>query len=422
MKKKIFHYLADLRFAIIMLTLISLCSIIGTLIEQEQSIAFYKLNYPFSKIGFQLINWSNILYFNFDHIYTTGWFLSLLVLFGFSLLTCTLIQQFPSLKIVRRCQFFRIIKQFNVLFTSKTLVSSFFPQIITSLKKQNYTLFQQKNTLYFYKGLIGKIAPIFVHFSIILILTSTLISAINGFKAQQILEKLEVNHIQNVLSDGKFTYIPNITYRINDSWINYKNEQLISQFYSNFSILNKFGIEVKNQTNFINFPFIYRKLYYYQTDWNLTKIRLIFESNQLFEFPLLKSGSTDDKIWLTWIVSNLKKKTGILLILDNLLTYLSVYNNQGMFLGNLELNEKFIFQSTVTFLEVLNSIGLQVKNDPGTLLLYDSFLFLLVSIFLSYINYTQIWILYKNSVFLLGTTNNRTVVDLKRSYLVYLSL
>ena len=41
-----FRTIADLRFAIFILLLISFCSIIGTVIEQDQSIETYKINYP----------------------------------------------------------------------------------------------------------------------------------------------------------------------------------------------------------------------------------------------------------------------------------------------------------------------------------------------------------------------------------------
>ena len=44
MKQKILKSFADLRFAIILLLLIALFSIIGTIIEQDQSIETYKIN------------------------------------------------------------------------------------------------------------------------------------------------------------------------------------------------------------------------------------------------------------------------------------------------------------------------------------------------------------------------------------------
>ena len=46
MKQNLFRTIADLRFSIFILLLISFCSILGTVIEQDQSIEIYKLNYP----------------------------------------------------------------------------------------------------------------------------------------------------------------------------------------------------------------------------------------------------------------------------------------------------------------------------------------------------------------------------------------
>jgi cytochrome c biogenesis protein ResB len=43
MKQKIFRLVADLRFSIFILLLISFFSIIGTVIEQDQSLEIYKL-------------------------------------------------------------------------------------------------------------------------------------------------------------------------------------------------------------------------------------------------------------------------------------------------------------------------------------------------------------------------------------------
>ena len=106
MKQKILKLVADLRFAIFILLLISFCSIIGTIIEQDQSIEIYKSNYPLTNPVLGILTWDLILKFGLDHVYKTWWFYTLLFLFGLSLITCTILQQLPSLKIARRCQFF----------------------------------------------------------------------------------------------------------------------------------------------------------------------------------------------------------------------------------------------------------------------------------------------------------------------------
>ena len=107
MRQSIFKIIADLRFAITILLIIASASIIGTVIEQDQSIETYKLNYPLTNRVFGFLSWDIILKFGFDHVYTTWWFITFIILFGISLLTCTFLQQLPSLKIAKRCQFFR---------------------------------------------------------------------------------------------------------------------------------------------------------------------------------------------------------------------------------------------------------------------------------------------------------------------------
>ena len=54
MKQNAFKSIADLRFAIFILLVIAAFSIIGTVIEQDQSIETYKLNYPITNpvLGF----------------------------------------------------------------------------------------------------------------------------------------------------------------------------------------------------------------------------------------------------------------------------------------------------------------------------------------------------------------------------------
>ena len=175
MKQNIFKSIADLRFAIFILLIIASFSIIGTVIEQDQSIETYKVNYPLTNKIFGFLSLDLIIQFGFDHIYKTWWFITLIFLFGVSLSTCTLLQQFPSLKIARRCQFFRTTQQFGRLNISTNLKHFISSQLLFKIKEKNYSIFQQKSIFYCYKGLIGRIAPIIVHFSMIIILIGSII-------------------------------------------------------------------------------------------------------------------------------------------------------------------------------------------------------------------------------------------------------
>ena len=420
MKQKIFRVVADLRFSIFILLLISFFSIIGTIIEQEQSIETYKINYPLTNPVFGFLTWDRILAFGLDQVYKTWWFFSLIFLFGLSLISCTFLQQLPSLKIARRCQFFRKPGQFYRLKIFTTLTNFSFNKILLRIKSDQYSIFQQKNIVYCYKGLIGRIAPILVHFSMILILLGTIIGSLFGFKAQEIVPKTENFHIQNILSNGQMSIIPKTSTRINDFWITYTKNRTISQFYSDISILDSQGNETKRKTISVNDPLIHENVYYYQTDWNLTALRFQDSTNEIIEYPLLNILNIPNKIWLTWISTNKSLNEGLIALIDNLEGYCSIYDESGAFLGNIELNETMNFQQPLTFLEIISSTGLQIKNDPGIPMIYIGFFFLMLSTLLSYITYSQIWIIQKNQKLFIGGTTNRALFNFELEFLKFI--
>lgn len=420
MKQTIFRLVADLRVSIFILLLISFFSITGTLIEQDQAIETYKLNYPLTNPVFGFLTWDYILRFGLDHVYKTWWFYALIFLFGLSLISCTFLQQVPSLKIARRCQFFRTTGQFYRLKISTILNNFSFNKILLKIKEEKYSIFQQKNITYCYKGLIGRIAPIIVHFSMILVLLGTIIGSLFGFKAQEIVPKTEHFHIQNIINNGQFTFIPNPSARINDFWITYTKNRTISQFYSDISILNSQGTEVTRKTISVNYPLVYKGIYYYQTDWNLIGLRFQNLTNEIIEYPLLNVLNNQNKVWLTWISNNNSLNEGIVAIIDNLEGYCSIYNEKGKFLGNIELNESITFDQPITLSEIISSTGLQIKTDPGIPIIYIGFFFLMLSTLISYITYSQIWMVQKNKKLFIGGTTNRALFDFELEFLKFL--
>ena len=416
MKQKLFRLVADLRFSIFILLLISCCSIIGTIIEQDQTIEIYKNNYPLTNPIFGFLTWDRILIFGLDHVYKTWWFFTLIFLFGLSLISCTFLQQLPSLKLARRCQFFRTTNQFYRLKIFTTQNDFSINKILSRIKQNKYAIFQQKNIFYCYKGLIGRIAPILVHFSVILVLVATIVGSIFGFKAQEIVPKTENFHIQNILTNGRFTIIPKTSARVNDFWILYTKSKTISQFYSDISILDSDGNETKKKTISVNYPLVNNNIYYYQTDWNLIGLRFQNIEKKVIEYPLVNVLNNQNKIWLTWINDDKSLNKGLIAIIDNLQGYCSIYDDTGKFLGNLELNESFSSNQSATLLEIISSTGLQIKTDPGIPLIYAGFMFLMISTLLSYLTYSQIWIIQKQKRLYIGGTTNRAVFDFELEF------
>lgn len=408
--------MADLRFAIAILLIIAFSSIIGTIIEQDQSIETYKLNYPITNPVLGFLSWNIILKFGFDHVYKTWWFISFIFMFGTSLLSCTFLQQVPSLKIARRCQFFRTTQQFNRLNITKNISHLNLAQLLFKIKDRQYSIFQQKNIAYCYKGLIGRIAPLIVHFSMILILLGSVLGAIGGFKAQEIVPKTETFHIQNILSNGQFTLIPKTSARVNDFWITYTKQKTVNQFYSQISILNNDGNEIRQETIFVNSPAQYNGITYYQTDWNLIGLR-VKDKNQIpVQYPLTSVLNDRDKIWLSWVPLNSDLTDGFTLLINNLQGYCSIYNKFGDFIGNLELNETLNVNSFLTLIDIISSTGLQIKADPGIPVIYAGFGFLMISTLVSYITYSQIWIVKDQNNYYIGGNTTRATYDFELEF------
>ena len=302
-------------------------------------------------------------------------------------------------------------RQFDKLRISQVVSSSKLNKLLFEIKNNQYSIFHQKNIIYCYKGLVGRLAPIIVHFSMILILTGSIIGAIGGFKAQEIVPKTEMFYIQNILTNGKFTKIPKLSTRINDFWITYSKQRTINQFYSNLSILNNNGKEIKQKTVFVNSPAQFQNITFYQTDWSLVGLRVKSKNSLINQYLLINISTSKDKVWLSWIPIDQNVNNGFTILTNSLEGYCSVYNTLGQFIGNLELNETLKNNSYLTLLDILSSTGIQIKSDPGIPIIYLGFGILMLSTLVSYVSYSQIWMIIEIGELLIGGNTTRAILD-----------
>ena len=163
--------LTDLKFAILILGIIALLSSVGSFIEQDESLTFYQENYKLENPIYGFISWKLIINLGIDHIYTTWWFLTLLIILGISLIGCTISRQFPLVERSKEYFFKTKKKSFIELpfFARFKNVYYLKELVLLKLQNMNFYLYQRKNLIYGYKGLIGRISPILVHISLILI-------------------------------------------------------------------------------------------------------------------------------------------------------------------------------------------------------------------------------------------------------------
>ena len=415
---KFIYLLGNLRLAIVLLLFIALISSLGTIIEQEKTISFYETNYPITNPVAGFINSDLILFFGLDHVYTTSWFLVLLFLFGGSLLSCTFSRQIPSLKLARLWKFFRRGNKIDKLGIAFSLNKGSLAQFSYLLRERNYNVIQQGPYLYAYKGLVGKIGPILVHLSIICILVGSIFGSLTGFMLQEIVPKEELFHLQNIISSGSLSYIPqNFEGYINDFNIAYNDQGMVDQFYSEIDILdNNLQIQ-KEKTIFVNEPLRYSGVTFYQTDWSIVSLKFTLNKKENVDIQLREiAGENTSRFWIGSLGYGSDNK--VLVVLQDLTGKYLLYDSEKRLLGQSDIGHKIFFNGNELRLnKILPSTGLQIKSDPGIPLVYIGFLFLIFSVLLSYTSYFQIWVVKKqNKVYVYGDTN-RAIYFFEKSIL-----
>jgi cytochrome c biogenesis protein len=399
----------DLKFALFILIIIAISSSIGSFIEQDEALQFYQENYPITKPIYGFIDSNLIINLGLDHVYRTFWFLTLLIILGICLISCTITRQFPLFLNSKEYLFKEKKKSFGSLpfFVKIQNIYYIKETIVLKLQKMNFYIYQNKNLIYGYKGLIGRISPILVHFSLIVILTGASIGAFKNFKAQEVLPKGELFHIQNPIGIGWFTALPTINARVNDFWVEYEKKK-IHQFYSNISILDNYGNEIKNQTISVNNPLRYNNVDFYQSDWNLLGIRIKkINENKIYEFPLF-SLKENNKGWITWLENENKNYS---LIFDQLENNFLLYDEKGNFLCVKNVGETIL--NDFSIIDVLPATGLLLKYDPSIPIIYFGFGLLMITSSLSYLPYTQIWVFNKGKNSWVGGITNRGKIQLE---------
>ncbi|MEG4058148.1 MULTISPECIES: cytochrome c biogenesis protein [unclassified Microcoleus] len=418
-KREILPVLADLRLAIILLLTIAFFSISGTVIEQGQSVPFYQSNYPEHPALFGFLTWKVVLIAGLDHVYRTWWFLSILILFGSSLTACTFTRQFPALKAARRWKFYEEPKQFEKLALSAELETVALTSLEPLLQQKNYRIFREGEKVYARKGIIGKVGPIIVHASMLIILAGSIWGAMTGFLGQEIVPSGETFQVQNILDAGPWAgpQIPkDWSMRVNRFWIDYTPEGGIDQFYSDLSVLDKTGQEVDRKTIHVNEPLRYRGVTFYQADWAIAAVRVRLNKSPVLQLPMAQLDTQGKgRIWGAWIPTKPDLSAGVSLLAKDLQGTMLVYGTDGKLLTTVRAGTAVEVNGVMlTIDEVVGSTGLQIKADPGIPIVYTGFGLLMLSVLMSYLSHSQIWALEKDGKLYVGGRTNRAQVTFER--------
>ncbi len=417
--RRLLGIVANLRLAILLLLAIAIFSITGTVIEQGESLNFYQANYPEDPALFGFLTWQVILKVGLNHVYSTWWFLSLLVLFGSSLTACTFTRQLPALKAARRWQFYQKPRQFKKLALSAELDKGSHDSLIPLLEKRNYKIFREDNALYARKGIIGRIGPIVVHAAMLITLAGAIWGAITGFLAQEIIPSGITFQVQNIFEAGPLAspQIPkDWSVRVNRFWIDYTPDGTIDQFYSDLSVVDDQGQELKQKTISVNHPLRYRGVTFYQTDWGIAAVQIRVNNSPILQIPItaLDTGGRG-RLWGSWMPTKPDLSEGVSLIVKDLQGTMLVYDVNGQLASAVRVGQSIQINGVnLKIVDLIGSTGLQIKADPGVPIVYAGFGLLMLGVVMSYFSHSQIWALQEGDFFYMGGKTNRAQVTFER--------
>ncbi len=420
--RKLLQIIADLRLAIVLLLLIAVFSVTGTVIEQGESLSFYQANYPENPALFGFLSWKVILTLGLNHVYSTFWYLSLLVLFGTSLTACTFTRQFPALRAANSWKFYNKSRQFQKLALSAELDRGSIDSIKNLLEQKKYKVFQDNNTLYARKGLIGKIGPIIVHGSMLLILGGAIWGVLTGFFAQEMVASGDSFQVTNIIEAGPLAarQIPkDWGIKVNRFWIDYTPDGNINQFYSDLSVIDNEGKELDRKTIFVNQPLHHKGVTFYQTSWGIAAVNVQINNSPIFRLPMAPLDTKGKgQLWGTWIPLKPDLSEGVSLIAKDLQGTMIVYDAKGKLTSAVRPGMTLpINGANLKIIELLGSTGLQIKADPGVPFVYLGFGLLMVGVVMSYFSHSQIWALQEGDRFYVGGKTNRAQVAFEREIL-----
>ncbi|OEL35372.1 Cytochrome c biogenesis protein CCS1, chloroplastic [Dichanthelium oligosanthes] len=360
--KRTLSVLSNLPLAISEMFAIAALMALGTVIDQGEAPSYYFDKFPEDNPVFGFITWRWILTPGFDHMFSSPVFLGLLALLAASLMACTYTTQLPMVKVARRWSFTHSGERIRKQEFADSLPRASIQDLGVILMGAGYEVFTKGPSLYAFKGLAGRYAPIGVHLAMLFIMAGATLSATGSFKGSvDVPQGLnfvigDVMKPRGVLSVAPDVF--NTEVHVNRFYMEYYDSGEVSQFYSDLSLFNLDGKEVMRKTIKVNDP--------------------------------LRSMLARD------------------------LQSIVLYDQDGKFVGVRRPSSKLPIEingNEILIEDAIGSTGLDLKTDPGVPIVYAGFGALMLTTCISYLSHSQIWALQDGSTVVVGGKTNRAKLE-----------
>ncbi|KAJ4716454.1 Cytochrome C biogenesis protein Ccs1 [Melia azedarach] len=419
--RRVLSVLSNLPLAIGEMAAIAALMALGTVIEQGEAPDFYFEKYPEDNPVLGFFTWRWILTLGFDHMFSSPIFLGLLVLMGLSLMSCTYTTQIPLVKVARRWNFLHSAEAIRKQEFSDTLPRASIQDLGVILMGAGYEVFLKGPSLYAFKGLVGRFAPIGVHLAMLLIMAGGTLSATGSFRGSVTVPQGLNFVIGDVLGPTGFLSTPTDAFstevHVNKFYMDYYDSGEVKQFHTDLSLFDLGGKEVLRKTISVNDPLRYGGITIYQTDWSFSALQILKNDEGPFNLamaPLKVNG--DKKLFGTFLPVgdvNSPNVKGISMLARDLQSIV-IYDQEGKFAGVRRPNSKLpidIDSTKIVIVDAIGSTGLDLKTDPGVPIVYAGFGALMLTTCISYLSHAQIWALQDGTSVIVGGKTNRAKAE-----------
>lgn len=420
----IWNFFSSITLAVIVFTVISVTSLVGTIIEQQaepqKNILLLKKLFGESVAPSM---YSILDSLGFTDMYHSWWFITLLFIFAANLVICS-IERLPKiLKSIKDRPSHLSDEHFNIMPIKREIllkqdIANIREQTDSALKKAGFKtyIFENNNKAQIFaeKGKYNRLGVYITHLSLLMILIGAVVGINFGFNGYLNLLEGEQSAVAYHRNENEIPL--GFEIKCDDFDVEfYQNSDTPKSFMSVLTIIED-GKDVVKKTITVNDPLKYKGITFYQSSYGFSP-----SMESLFKFRITSNAGKTEEVALrfgeSFTLPDSKIKAVIsdfspALALDKrgkLFTYADSMNNPAVFIEFFEDNKPLynqwilkrypetwtVLDRTIEFKDLWRAqyTGLQVRKDPGVWLVYLGCLLMSIGLYTAlFRNHSRIWI------------------------------
>jgi cytochrome c biogenesis protein len=383
---------ASVKLTVLLLVLTATTILIGAWCPQEAQQGRDKVLETFgTDFGSQLIK------YGIADIYHSPFFLGLIGLLTVNMVACSVQRVFPKVRSLTQpmpSMKEEAIGKMSVCASKqyKAPADLVLQRVQTRLRSQGYVVSAADTRLTAHWGKWGRLAPTITHIGLLTLLLGVTITSWTGFNGFQAVPLHGVMSFdQSDHSKLWLGSLPHWKLRVDATRReNYDNGDA-KQWYSTLSVVDNAGKVLKQQEISVNNPLSYGGVDIYQSSWGLGSIALSFNGKRM-EFPLRQMGPKINAAFVP-----LDKNTIMMFSVHGPDEPVRVFAKipewpQPRILTVLAKGQPTALGSVqVKYEELIPVTGLQYKCDPGLVVTYIAFGFIMLGVLLAAVPHRQLW-------------------------------